>query len=289
VIALLVSLALAHPGYAKDIEKASRALKATPEDVSLLVTRADYARRDGAFADALADLDRAECLDPNLPDVWLHRGLTLFDMGRLTRAEAEITRYLETAPPSVHGLWTRGKIRRVRSNVDGAIADFDAALALGPDVDLHLERKAALVHARRFPQATHGLRQGLRDTGSAVLRYELGTLLLAQLDHTGVIEVCAPPLAGAGVKTRWWLLRARAHEGSGAPREAHADRLSALRESTSLASRRPSPLADRRLARVFLALGRYSDAIAPLKRAIDADANDLEAQALLRQARLNPP
>lgn len=283
VTALLLAAVLGHPGLTAELKEASQALEASPEDVPLLVARADIARRAGAYNDALADLDRAECLDPNLPDVWLARGLTRYDMDQLGRARVALDRYLEVAS-SVHGHWARARLRARAGDVDGATADFDAALAAGPSVDIALERAQVLRRAGRLDAAATGLQRALTDTGSDVVRAELCALHLERSRPDDARALADEALARTRVRAPWLLLRARAHELAGRDANALSDRLAALTESRSLVRRRPGPLADKRLARAFLALGRYRDATDVLTADPDA-RDDPERAELLRRAR----
>ncbi len=284
MISLLVALLIAHPGYARDIEKASLALEADPDNVAVLVVRADYSRRAGAFGDARMDLARAHCLDPNLPEVWLSLALTEYDMGDLPAAESWATAYLETGGASVKAHWTRARIRSARGDVNGALADFDAALAPAAHIDIYLERAAMLRQADRLDEALAGLQHGVAASGSDVLRAELAELLLEMGRNDDVIGLCDAAVARTRVSTQWLLLRARAHEAAGRPEAALADRENAFARAQEFSKLRPGALAARNLARVFLALGRYSDAKRVLATLVDADADDADTLNLQRRA-----
>lgn len=285
MIALLVALVVAHPGYAKDIQKATAALESRPHDPELLLARATLLRRDGRLADALRDLDHAEGVAPNRPEIWLERGLTWFDMGRLDRAEIEMTRYLDQGLTSVDGLWARARIRAARGDVDGAVRDYDLALEGGAHVDLHLQRAELLVANERLDDAVAGLETGVTQTRSAVLRKLLCDLEIQRGNPQRAVTLASDALRSARVRTTWLLVRGRAREAAGDKAGAATDRAEALEEARSLVARKPSGAANRRLARVFVALGRYSDATPLLKKLLQSQPEDPELQALAREAR----
>jgi len=102
-------------------------------------------RRDEALADlnaAVACHERALALEPRNVLMLTNGALTLSERAdaRTDGAPAErqtaedlCGRALAIDPRHIHALLVRGQVRRARGNLDGARADFDAAIALVPD------------------------------------------------------------------------------------------------------------------------------------------------------------
>jgi tetratricopeptide (TPR) repeat protein len=282
MLSLLTIIALAHPGYDKDIDAATAALEKQPHNAALLVARAELFRRADRCADAISDLEHAEGVAPALPLVWKVRGLTRSQMGQTNRAERALTRYLEDAGPDATVLWARAKIYRTRDNTGAAIADYDSALTLATDVDLYLERGAILSETGQLNRAAKGLREGLRETNSAVLRWELCQVELARGLPRAVLEE-APD---RGV--RWLLLRAQAHDAlrqRGAARDARHRALTAARLRVE---NRPSPRHRKQLAAALIALDQFDEAVEILIPLLDNGSPDTEAHRLHKVATQTP-
>ncbi len=120
----------------------------------LLERRADFYRRRHEYIAALADYDRALGLMPGKPSLYIGRGETLGEAPAdivgadgLKRARADFTRALEIRPGDPTALARRGHTRALLGDLDGAVADLEAALA-APDVAAVLASPGFLAQAR---------------------------------------------------------------------------------------------------------------------------------------------
>ncbi|MFE6866229.1 tetratricopeptide repeat protein [Kitasatospora sp. NPDC057692] len=83
--------------------------------------------------DALADLDQAVAIAPDLPQALAYRGRVLNWHGHHGRALADFTAALALDPEYAWALSRRGEARQLAGLAEEAMADFTAALALDPD------------------------------------------------------------------------------------------------------------------------------------------------------------
>jgi len=77
----------------------------------------------------------------------LQQAELLIDADRLPDALELYDQTLERYRPAIHLLQRRGWLRRLTGDLDGAISDYDNAIALSPDdADLYCNRGACLAH-----------------------------------------------------------------------------------------------------------------------------------------------
>ena len=89
-------------------------------------------RRDGPAA--LADLDVARRLAPDIGDVFVNRGAALVLMGRYDEAEADLTRGISLGSKRPQdALFNRAVAREARGDLKGAYLDYSQAARLAPD------------------------------------------------------------------------------------------------------------------------------------------------------------
>lgn len=120
----------------------------------LLQRRAELYRRRHDFRAALADYDRALALTPGKPALLVGRGETLGEApleiagpDALHRARADFTRALDIRPGDPTALASRAHARALLGDLDGAVADYEAALA-APDVAAVLARPGFMATTR---------------------------------------------------------------------------------------------------------------------------------------------
>jgi tetratricopeptide (TPR) repeat protein len=114
--------------YAAD----TAALNLLPDDLDLLVDRAEAAGSEGWYDKAAADLDRVLKADPNRIDALIYRASANRALGKLDIALADIDRAVSLAPSSVAGLLERGDILRLKGDVNGARRDWVRVSQLAP-------------------------------------------------------------------------------------------------------------------------------------------------------------
>jgi len=81
---------------------------------------------------ALANFDKALKLSPTHIDTWIRKGITLYDQKEYYDAEICLNEAVRLSPINFKALYNRGKNRFALKNFDGALSDFDKALAQKP-------------------------------------------------------------------------------------------------------------------------------------------------------------
>jgi tetratricopeptide (TPR) repeat protein/predicted Ser/Thr protein kinase len=132
-----------------DLGEADRLLKLAP-------THADYARRKelaAALYDAvLTRLDTIEKLNPALSDLWYLRGLIY--QKHPTAASSELAKaaydhYLAARRDSPSAFHNRGDARKNLGDIDGALADYTAALSINPEFIWSLRNRGYLLYKEK--------------------------------------------------------------------------------------------------------------------------------------------
>ncbi len=278
------ALASAHPGIHHDIERVSASLQKEPGNAELLMERGYYYRLAGQLKESLADLDQAEKLAPSNLDIVGQRGMTLAAIGRGEDAEAELTRFINSGRGSAAVLADRARIRAKSGRADAAIEDYSAALKLGPDVDLYIERCSVQEIEGRLSHAAAGLREGINELGGAiVLRERLVEIEVRRKRYDAALKVIDDQLAVAPVKSEWYLRRGNVLAAAGRDADARADWKRALDEANRVLETRPTATHLISRARANLALGYSQQALSDARLAVQRSPRFAEARALLEQ------
>ena len=158
-----------HGDVHEQIEALSAELAATGHSPELLVRRAGLYRLHGDTDRALADLDAAAALDPQLPRIDLLRGALLAEAGRPTEALVALDWFLQRHPDDTEALVHRARLQAQLGNAAAAARDFDRLLATmtHPTPDLYLERAEAMLKANDpdLAAALRGLAEGMAALG----------------------------------------------------------------------------------------------------------------------------
>jgi tetratricopeptide (TPR) repeat protein len=105
------------------------------------------------YREALALCERIEARNPSLGEVWDLRGYIYSKRGSPLRdpqkALAAYNRYLATPSQNASAYGNRGDVRRELGDVDGALADYSAALAINPDYVYALSNRGYLRYAEK--------------------------------------------------------------------------------------------------------------------------------------------
>ncbi|MGJ4999510.1 tetratricopeptide repeat protein [Bradyrhizobium sp. HKCCYLS3077] len=117
------------------------ALAAQPRHAELLAHRGRLYMVSGRTAEAEADFDRAVTLDPQLQVGWQGKAQICMIKGNVAQAIAACKRVLDTNPTAQVALTLLGACRGRLGDVEGAIAQFDQALAVQPDYDEAITKK----------------------------------------------------------------------------------------------------------------------------------------------------
>lgn len=276
--------AMAHPGLHHDIERVTLMIQDDPGRADLYLDRAVYERLDQQYEKALADLDTVRRLDPKNVPLLIERGLTLAAIGRDREAEKALTRYIESGPKSAPAFAGRASIRARTGRTTAAIADYDAAIAIEPDVEYYLERGALQEKAGRWDDAAAGYGEGLARLGGAVnLRLALIRAEIEAGRPEAAVTTIDDAMARPGINTEWLLRKADVLEGMGRADDARAEREAALAEADRALEVRATGIHLMARAKVLLALGQTGGAEADLKAALDKSPRYTEARDLLDQ------
>jgi tetratricopeptide (TPR) repeat protein len=273
----------AHPGLHHDIEALNARLETAPDDPRLHLERAVYYRLNGEYDRALADLDLVARTSPAEQGLLLERGLTLSAAGRDRDALRALDAELKGAAGDARALGERARVNARLGNGKAAIADYGAAIAIAPDLDLYLERGGLQEKAGRLDAAAAGYRDGLARLGGAVLLREgLIRVELRRGDGRAALAAIDEGMAHAAVKTGWMLRRSEVLDTLHQPEAARAGREQALQEIDQVLEQRDSGIHRVSRARVLAALGRKDDARRELEQVLARTPNYDEARDLLR-------
>ena len=283
LVTLHAQSAMADPPVNEDIAEATTQLQAAPNDVNLLLQRADLYRRQEMFREALADLRVALALQPSDARVSLQRAGVLHDMHRdsaaLAEIEALIERDAQTANAEVHAL--HAHILEALDRTSEALSAIERAIALRNEVNDHLERGQWLVRLRRSDEALQHYAEGLIALGGPVaLRHEAVELALRTRHPELAIQWTSELIESAPGPARWLLMRARAYEQLHRSNEARADRTRALADIDARSERRPSVALLVERGEALLALGRVNEARRAVDTAIARDPRYRPARVL---------
>jgi len=273
-----------HPGLHHDIERISAELAQAPDCCESLIERGYLYRLNGDLSASLADLDRAQELDPSNRDVALQRGLTLAALGRDAEAARELDRILNIGPVSTAALAVRGDIAARSGLHEEAISYYTAAIALKPDVELILARGKLQESQGRPADAAQGYREGLQlCNGALVIRLALISVETARKEYEAANRLVDEELARVPVKGEWLLRRSDIYFAAGNLEQARRDREAALHEADRVLAARPTAVHYLTRARIHRAMGNSQAAERDLQSALAKSPRFADARNLLHE------
>jgi len=242
----------AHGTFHERLAAANAKIAAHPDDAILFLARAELYRDHRDFAQAMADIDRAEALDAQRPAADLLRGRVLLDSGRLEEADSALSRVLAESPEHAEALETRGAVRLALGHHLAAARDYDLAIAQQavPQPDCYLRRARALAEAgdEHLAEAIAGLDAGIARMGPVV------TLEQAALElelSRGATDAALARLEGMAApsprKDTWLARRGQILEAAGRNAQARRSYQQALAELSQLPPTRRRSAATRDL------------------------------------------
>jgi tetratricopeptide (TPR) repeat protein len=278
--------AASHGGIPKEIAALDVKLAGDSERADWWVERATLERLRGDYGAALADLNEAADLEPDLPTLCLERGRVLAIFGYNAEAESDLDYFLATSPRHARALADRAAIRAALGHDDLARADYEAALAIGKSIDVYLALGKLLERGDKLDDAAQCYSKGLGVLSDAVvLKLALIRVETERRNYKRAIQLVDTIIASSAVRADGLLHRAEILEKAGKEAEARRDRLAALEEVNRAMKKRPSALRRLTRAKILLALDRHEEGIDELESVNEQAPNLEEARELLRSAR----
>jgi len=219
------------------------------------------------YDDAVPAWRKALALDPDDPRAHDNLGVALAETGKVDEAITEYRKSLELNPGSSHTNNNLGSALAEKGLLDEAFQHFQTAVDLNPDnpsAQINLGNALSLVKKQTNEALIH-LRKGVElDPDSASGQNDLGIALAHtnELDESVVHIQKAVALAPDSADYRYNLGRVFAAKGN------FADALPQFEQASNL-SRNPRPEILQMLAAMYSENGRYAEAIATARRALD--------------------
>ncbi len=211
-VSLLANVASGHDGSHERLARLDQLVGANPDDAWLRLQRAIVRREHGDYGDALADLERARSVAPDLADVDAELARLHFSVHRYSGAAAAADRLVEARPGDSVAYALRAQIRAAVGDHAAAIDDLDRAIELAPAPapDWYVER-ARLVAGRGREvdgvAAVRGLDAGLAKIGPAAPLVLEAVELEARYDVDRAIHRLDRWAAGSTRREAWMSLR----------------------------------------------------------------------------------
>jgi len=114
-------------------DAATLALALSPNDVDLLIDRAEAEGGMERYHEAIDDLDHALAIDPRRAEAFVLRASAWRQLDNLEVATSDIEHALAINPDSAEALLERGILRQRTGNRAGARADWQRAISLDPN------------------------------------------------------------------------------------------------------------------------------------------------------------
>ena len=166
ILCLLPALALGHGALHEKIDNLRAAVAKKPDDAVLRRKLAAVYCAHGDWQQALGELERAELLAPDCPEVDLLRGQALLSGDRPAEAKKSIDEFLAVQPPNAQALRLRARAFAELKDPERSRADYRASLKLGvTDPDLVLESADALNANGHAEEAVQLLAAALAQVG----------------------------------------------------------------------------------------------------------------------------
>ncbi|MDH3199476.1 MAG: hypothetical protein OEM15_01150 [Myxococcales bacterium] len=176
-LAVLVpaSIALGHGDVHERIAELNEEIEQHPSDAALYVRRGSLYALDESWAQALADYESADRIDPRLSNIDFLKARVLVELEENERAAVLLDSFLSSEPERADGYLVRARAHVALGQIDEGTDDYSRAIALfeRPAPRYYLERARALIDAGRVDEALAGLREAVADLGPLASLVEL--------------------------------------------------------------------------------------------------------------------
>jgi tetratricopeptide (TPR) repeat protein len=276
------------PAFSEEDEVAglTELLNQDPNNVDLLKQRAALLRLEQRHSESLGDLDRARLLEPNDRQIGLLRAQTLSALRRDQDAEVELEIFLrsETGRARVFALAERAEIGARAGRTGPAIADYNAAIAIEPALDLYLARGKLQEFSGQTGAAVAGYQNAISRLGPVPsLTNALIRLQIAQGQFQSALDVIEGELARTPNKTLWLVRRAEVLAAMGQPAQAKTDLGQALVEANRVLESKVTGLHLFSRAKVLIEMGLTQEAREDLEGCLALAPGFVDCRLLLRQ------
>ncbi|MGE3635596.1 MAG: tetratricopeptide repeat protein, partial [Sandaracinaceae bacterium] len=266
------------------VTRAYALVERSPAEPSLRLRLVERLLEAGRVDEAATEVGMLAALAPDAPTTRYAEARVLVARGEPDEAMRALDALLATTfDASAASL--RGELREEAGDFDGALVDYEAALAVAPSIDLFLGRARMLERRGEPLLAQRGLEEGIEASGgSIVLRDHAVALARRSGRYDDALALIEPVVARTPSATYWRVLRAAVLADLGRAREARRELDQALALADAQVARRGSPLALQERARVLVELGRLDDARHDLTRALARAPSLIDARRLLAMA-----
>ena len=148
-------------------------LATDPNQVTLLLKRADIHRRYQHFEEALDDLRKAKSLSPNHDQIGFLLGRTLADKGDFRAAEIELHHFLVSSRSSIQAQVELARVLHAQQKYLASADAYDQVIALQkpPLPEHYLSRAEALLEAGvpHLDKALAGIEEGMVELGPLIV------------------------------------------------------------------------------------------------------------------------
>lgn len=295
-IGLLLALGLAvgtpwaraHAEPEEEIEELTERLRLHRDSVDLLIQRATEYKVLGKHAEAAKDLEAALAVQSESITARRELSQTYFTLGKTNEALECVNRALKSpadAEERAGLLMVRAGILRARRETAKALRDAnDALLAYPLNAEWYFVRAQLQEHLRLPRERIQGLEDGMRVTGSGLLRAEWIDALIAAGEGRRAASAIEQELHESRWRGSWLIRRARIRQAEGQATAAKEDLLEALDElNIRLGALVPDALLLNDRGMVHELLGRPEDALRDYRSARDKGLRDEAIEERIRR------